>query len=133
MPNHHNTPLVTEACSGEVTVTDPAHPLFGRTFVLFGLARLPGCRQTCQVEVFPDEITYIDVASTNLSTAPRTTPTRLTLDAVGELVNTFEDIFSRREADDAVSHGNHLEAPLARGAAEDRATSHHHSSGGTQP
>src|SRR5262245_32124190 len=30
-PNQRNTPLVTEECEGQVTVTDPTHPLFGRT------------------------------------------------------------------------------------------------------
>ena len=41
-PAQRNTPLVTEECEGQVTVTDPAHPLFGRTFQLAGIARLPG-------------------------------------------------------------------------------------------
>src|SRR5262245_23614796 len=46
-----NTPLITEECEGQVTVTDPCHPLYGRTLKLSGLARLPGHVRHCQVEV----------------------------------------------------------------------------------
>ena len=72
-PAQRNTPLVTEECEGQVTVTDPAHPLFGRTFQLAGMARLPGAVRYCQVHLFPNRLGYISVASTDL--APTSTGT----------------------------------------------------------
>src|SRR5512135_1767197 len=91
-----NTPLVTEECEGQVTVTDPCHPLYGRTLKLSGLARLPGHVRHCQVEVFPGRIAYIPVACTDLSTEPRPEPTVLTVPAVEALVAAFQAVRGRR-------------------------------------
>ena len=41
-PAQRNTPLVQQECEGRITVTDPCHPLFGKTLKLAGLACLPG-------------------------------------------------------------------------------------------
>jgi hypothetical protein len=80
---------VTEECEGEVTVTDPTHPLFGRTLKLSGLARLPGHIRHCQVEILPGQFGYIPVHCTDLSTEPRPEPTILTVAAIEELVAAF--------------------------------------------
>ncbi len=96
-----NTPLVTEECEGQVTVTDPAHPLFGKAFKLSGLARLPGHVRHCQVEVLPGLIAYIPVASTDLSTEPRPEPTVLTVAAVEALLAAFQAVRSGRRGDHA--------------------------------
>jgi hypothetical protein len=96
-----NTPLVTEECEGQVTVTDPCHPLYGRTLKLSGLARLPGHVRHCQVEVLPGRIAYIPVACTDLSTEPRPEPTVLTLAAIEELVAAFQATCSGRRSNHA--------------------------------
>jgi hypothetical protein len=95
-PAQRNTPLVTEECEGQITVTDPGHPLFGKTFNLSGLARLPGHVRHCQVEVLPGLIAYIPVASTDLSAEPRPEPTVLTASVDGELVAAFQAVRGRR-------------------------------------
>src|SRR5262249_55523843 len=60
-----NTPLVTEECEGQVTVTDPGHPLCGRVLKLVGLASLPGHIRYCQVEILPDHYGYVPVSCTD--------------------------------------------------------------------
>ena len=89
-PSQRNTPLVTEVCEGQVTVTDPCHPLFGRTFLLAGIAYLPGHVRHCQVEICPGQFAFIPVRSTNLSPEPHPEPAALTATAIAELVATFQ-------------------------------------------
>jgi hypothetical protein len=89
-PSQSNTPLVTEVCEGEITVTDPGHPLYGRVLKLVGLACLPGHIRHCQVELLTDQIAYIPLRSTNLSTEPRSEPTVVTATAIAELVAIFQ-------------------------------------------
>jgi hypothetical protein len=96
-----NTPLVTEECEGQVTVTDPGHPLFGKTFRLSGLARLPGHVRHCQVEVLPGLIAYIPVVSTDLCSEPRPEPTVLTVAAVEALLAAFQAVRSGRRSNHA--------------------------------
>src|SRR5690242_12877496 len=69
--------------------------------MLSGLARLPGHVRHCQVEVLPDLIAYIPVASTDLSTEPRPEPTVLTVAAVEALLATFQAVRSGRRGDHA--------------------------------
>src|SRR5690349_3398267 len=95
-PDQRNTPLVTEECEGQVTVTDPCHPLYGRTLKLSGLARLPGHVRHCQVEVLPGQIGFVPVRCTDLSTEPRPEPTILTPAAIEELVAAFQAIRAGR-------------------------------------
>ena len=90
--DQRNTPLVTEECEGQVTVTDPCHPLYGRTLKLSGLARLPGHVRHCQVEVLPGQIATSRSRCTDLSTEPRPEPTVLTLAAIEELVAAFQAV-----------------------------------------
>jgi hypothetical protein len=116
-----NTPLVTEECEGQVTVTDPGHPLFGRIFKLSGIARLPGHVRHCQVEVLPGLVAYIPVASTDLSTEPRPEPTVLTVAAVEALVAAFQAVSTGRR-------GNHAPGtkPASLGTPAQRRTRHRH-------
>jgi hypothetical protein len=89
-PRH--TPLVTEGCEGQVTVTVPPDPLYGRTSKLPGLARLPGRVRHGQVEVLPGRIGFGPVCCTDRSEEPRTEPTILTPSAIEELVAAFQAI-----------------------------------------
>jgi hypothetical protein len=90
--SQRNTPLVTEVCEGEITVTDPGHPLYGRVLKLIGLAYLPGHVRHCQVELFKDRIAFIPFRSTNLSLEPRSESTVVTATAIAELVAIFQAV-----------------------------------------
>ena len=79
----------------------PVIPLFGKTFKLSGLARLPGHVRHCQVEVLPGLIAYIPVACTDLSTEPRPEPTVLTVAAVEALLAAFQAVRPGRRGDHA--------------------------------
>jgi hypothetical protein len=119
-PAQSNTPLVTEACEGQVTVTDPTHPLYGRTLTLAGLARLPGHVRHCQVEILPGQYGYVPVASTNLQTTPRPEPTVLTLTAVEELVASFQVLGITRKVSHATTPKSRGLGPSAAGRASRR-------------
>jgi hypothetical protein len=95
-PNHANTPLVTEVCAGEVTVTDLRHPLFGKTFKLSGLATLPGHVRHCHVEIRPGCYGYVAVASTNLAdtTGDQSPESVLTEEAIANLLTLFQSVSS---------------------------------------
>lgn len=97
-PAQRNTPFVQEECEGQVTVTDPRHPLFDKTFKLAGMARLPGHVKHCQVEIRPGQYGYIPVSSTNLSTAPFRAETLLTAESVQDLVAMFQTLPGARRA-----------------------------------
>jgi hypothetical protein len=90
-------------CEGQVTVTDPGHPLFGRVFKLAGLAQLPGHVRPCQVETAPGQFGYLPVRSTDLSTQPRPQPTILTSSAVAELVAVFQAMPTARRTKHATN------------------------------
>src|SRR5512135_2217460 len=115
-----NTPLVTEECEGQVTVTDPCHPLYGRTLKLSGLARLPGHVRYCQVEVLPGRFAYIPVACTDLSADPRPEPTVLTVAAVEALVAAFQALRGRRSHHAAHPKSPRLDAPVPERARRGR-------------
>ena len=85
-PAQRNAPLGVRVCEGEVTVTDPRHPLFGREFKLAGLACVPGHVRHCRVQIMPGIYGLIPVASTDLCATPRPEPTVLTLPALEEMV-----------------------------------------------
>ena len=128
-PDHRNTPLVTQECEGQVTVTDPTHPLFGRVLTLFGAARLPGHVRYCHVEVLPGQYGYVAVASTNLSTRLRPEPTVLTLRSLEELVATFQALPAARRRKNATARqprgmGSAVAAAANRGNQGHRSHSH---------
>ena len=88
-PAQRDAPLGATISEGEVSITDPCHPLFGRSFKLVGIACVPGHIRQCQVELFPGVYGRIPVAATNLSTVRRPKPTVLTLPGLEELVACF--------------------------------------------
>ena len=89
-PAQRDAPLGATISEGEVSITDPCHPLFGRSFKLVGIACVPGHIRQCQVELFPGVYGRIPVAATNLSTVRRPKPTVLTLPGLEELVACFQ-------------------------------------------
>ena len=123
-PSQRNTPLVTEVCEGQVTVTDPGHPLYGRVLSLVGLAHLPGHVRHCQVEIAPGQIGYIPVASTDLSNQPRPEPTVLTPSAVAELVAAFQAMPAARRTSHATNTQSRRVDPDARPRARGRRRGH---------
>jgi hypothetical protein len=132
-PAQRNAPLGAMLCEGEVTVTDPCHPLFQRTFKLVNVAVVPGHVRQCQVELFPGIYGRIPVSSTNLSAVPRPEPTVLTLPALEELVACFlaQPVARRaRHATDRQSKrvGSSVQRPASRG--HRRVPSHSHRGGG---
>jgi hypothetical protein len=88
--NRRKTRLVDEACSSEVTVTDPTHPLHGRTLRLVGTASPPRMGRCCMVEVFDDVCAHVPIACTNLAPRIQRVPTVLRVDAIRELVKVYE-------------------------------------------
>jgi len=71
----------------QVTVTDPAHPLYGRTFVLVSLTRAPGPGSCAQVAYQGDIMLKIPIEATSLRPAAPSIPVgKLTLRAIQELV-----------------------------------------------
>lgn len=127
--NQHNTPLVTELCSGSVAVTDPTHPLYGREFQVAGIARLPGYRRYYQVAIFSDEFTYIPIDATDHATSVRPPSSLLTFQSIGWLVDTFQRIQAGRTRDatetslDNASVGQSSAGSASSGGATDRTDS----------
>jgi len=85
-------------CAGEITVTDPRHPLFGKTFKLSGLATLPGRVRHCHVEIRSGCYGFMAIASTNLAAAPflRSYESVLTREAIDDLVTLFQSVSTPR-------------------------------------
>ena len=114
-------------------MTDPTHPLFGRVLRLTGLAYLPGHVRHCQVELLPDQFSYVPVASTSLAAATAPLPTLLTVAAVEELVATFHAMrVAHRRCHATHSQSGDLDAsdqPRARGRHRGR-RAHSHGGGG---
>jgi hypothetical protein len=132
-PAQRNTPLILQECEGQITVTDPCHPLFGRTLKLAGLACLPGNVRHAQVEIAPDQYGYVPVASTDLSTAPRAEPTVLTLPALQDLVVCFLALPKARRKKHATDRKSKcVGAPAAKraGGRGQGSSSHSHGGGG---
>ena len=119
-----NTPLVTEECEGQVTVTDPCHPLYGRTLKLSGLACLPGHVRHCQVEIVPGQIGFVPVRCTDLSTEPRPEPTILTPVAIEELVAAFQAMRLARRCNHASRGKSARLGSSSQGGTRGRGRSH---------
>ena len=85
-----DTQLDPQVSEGEITVTDPRHPLYGKSLKLTGFTFLRGHIRHCQVEIHSGRVDYVPLASTNLSTEPRPEPTVLTAAAIEELVRAFQ-------------------------------------------
>jgi hypothetical protein len=119
--NQRNAPLVQQECDGEITVTDPKHPLFPRRLKLAGIAKPPGCARQCQVELQPGQYRYVPVASTNLSSELIAQPTLLTLDALQQLIATFQALPNVRRVKRAKRNkSQRLEQPRGKRAKRGR-------------
>ena len=71
----------------QITVTDPAHPLHGRAFVLVSLASAPGPGSCALVAYGGDIMLKIPIEATSLRPAAPSLPaSKLTLHAIQELV-----------------------------------------------
>src|SRR5581483_7492482 len=88
--NRHNTPLHGDVSREEITVTDPTHPLFGRTLKLIQITTFSARGRCCWVELLPQVSASIPLACTDLATEPRPQPTLLTLQAIEQLVAVFQ-------------------------------------------
>ena len=129
--SHRNTPLVTEECTGLVTITDATHPLFGRVLNLAGFAYLPGLARHAHVEIFPGHFGYVPVACTNLSAEPRPPSTVLTVSAIAELVAAFQARRIARRAKYANDRqSQRLESAARQRASRRRRGDHAHPHGG---
>ena len=76
-PDQRETPVDPQLCEGEITVTDPRHPLYGKSLKLTGFAFLRGHIRHCQVEIHSGRVDHVTLASTNLSTEPRPEGTQM--------------------------------------------------------
>jgi hypothetical protein len=72
---HETTPLtITALPTDTVTVTDPTHPLSGRTFPLVGVTTKQRLGRVCVVWLHPGVERVIPVAATTLAPAPPPPP-----------------------------------------------------------
>ncbi len=100
----------------EIEVTDPTHPLFGRHFPLISVSSPlhgPGFAFVFYREYM---VLRLPVASTTLAPSRPVVSTKLTLDAVKELMTIAEDC----EALNVLSPKPNLEAPASRTATPDQ-------------
>ncbi|HET6521093.1 MAG TPA: hypothetical protein VFG47_14915, partial [Geminicoccaceae bacterium] len=85
---HLDTPIrLPRARPEEIAVTDPAHPLYGRRFVLVSVTCSSNPNAHVSVAYLGDVVLKIPVAATSLHPAPRGGPSsKLSRDAIGDLV-----------------------------------------------
>jgi hypothetical protein len=96
----------------EIEVSDPTHPLFGRRFPLISVSAPLHGPGSALVSYREYMVLRLPVASTTLAAARPVISTKLTLDAVKELMTIAEDC----EALNALSAGRDLEALVPRDA-----------------
>jgi hypothetical protein len=82
-------------------VTDPTHPLFGKSYPLSGLATLPGNVRHCHVEIRSGQYGYVAIASTNMATGIPPSRTLLTPDAITDLVTLFQSVSRQKRSKNA--------------------------------
>ena len=71
---------------GDIEVTDPTHPLFGRRFAVASVGRVPRADGFVLVIYHATMLLRIPVSATNLWPVRRTVPTKLTPEAMVELI-----------------------------------------------
>jgi hypothetical protein len=71
---------------GEIEVTDPTHPLFGRRFAVASVGRVPRTDGFVLVIYHDKMLLRIPVPATNLWPVRRKVPTKLTPEAMVELI-----------------------------------------------
>ena len=95
-PTQQTTPVSKKGCGDEeVTVTDPRHPLYGRTFRLIDITNKQNLERRCIVWLQDDIVERtIPLAATNLANQPVVIPS-LPLDevSVGLLAKVWERIW----------------------------------------
>ena len=110
-PNQLNTPISHRFSTAQtVTVTDPRHPLCGRTLPLVGITNKAYLGRCCVVWIHEDVERYVPVSATNLEFDPNHIhPTPLSVASVKALLQVFESIQPSNQGDlpDAISSGKH--------------------------
>jgi len=108
--SQNNTPIGRRLSPEQtVTVTDPRHPLCGRTLPLIGIANKPYLGRCCVVWIHPEVERYVPVSATDLEFHPnQVSPTPLSVASIEHLLRVFEQIQldSEGDAHDAVSSSN---------------------------
>jgi len=101
----------------QITVTDPAHPLYGRVFSLVSLPSAPGPGSCAQVAYRGDIVLKIPVEATSLRpAAPGMPASKLALHAIRELVR----VAARGEPADPGAPDRSARAPTPRRARRHR-------------
>ena len=93
-PNHVTTPVSRRLSSEQtITVTDPRHPLCGRTLTLITMTYRAELGRCCVVWLRPQVERLVPVGATNLAFDPNDlSPTPLSVDAVEQLLRVVHDI-----------------------------------------
>ena len=100
----------------EIEVVDPTHPLFGRRFPLISVSSPLHGPGNVLVSYREYMVLRLPVTSTTLAPSRPVISTKLTADAIQELMTIAEDC----EALNALSAQRDLETPAARAAAPDQ-------------
>ena len=92
--NHVTTPLDHRLSTEQsITVTDPRHPLCGRTLTLIAMTYHPELGQCCVVWLRPQVVRLVPVSATHVAFDPNAiSPTPLSVDAVAQLLRVVQDI-----------------------------------------
>lgn len=98
--HQHNTPIADrEEATKTVSVVDPRHPFFGRTFPLLGLTNHTGLGRCCQILQEGDIVRLIPVEATDLVPERKPLyPLPLNLYSLEELINTCSDIYGQLQS-----------------------------------
>lgn len=93
--HQHNAPAAdSEEAAKTVSVVDPRHPFFGRTFPLLGLTNHTGLGRCCQVLLEGDIVRLIPIEVTDL--VPERTPIYplpVNVASLEDLINTCSEIY----------------------------------------
>lgn len=108
--SHQNTPLAITALPTEtVTVTDPTHPLFGRTFPLVGVTTKQRLGRVCVVWLYPGVERVIPVAATTLAEpSPPRSPCKLSVAGLHTLLAVVASLVDPLQED---AHGKAVRSP----------------------
>src|SRR5438105_12302086 len=93
-PNHVTTPIDRRLSTEQtITVTDPRHPLCGRTLTLIAMTYHPDLGHCCVIWLRPQVVRLVPVGATHLAFDPNAiSPTPLAVDAVARLLRVVQDI-----------------------------------------
>src|SRR5499427_668211 len=93
-PNQVTTPIGPRSSADQtITVLDPRHPMYGRTFPLVAITHHSQLGRCCVVWLQPHVERFIPVQATNLAFDPNAiSPSPLSIAAVEHLLRVFQDI-----------------------------------------